>query len=83
MLNFINLISYNKNCEIRTHDYLIIKALIPYQRSISAHKLKLLGSRCDLYYSNMFFYPFAIVVHFGPLFFLFLHFHVIFEWFKT
>ena len=50
MLNFYQI---NRDCEIRTRDRLVIKALIPCQRTISTQKLKLLGevSRNDLYYS--------------------------------
>ena len=50
MLNFYQI---NKDGEIRTRDHLVIKALIPYQRTISTKKLKLLGevSWYDLYYS--------------------------------
>ena len=50
MLNFYEI---NRDDEIRTHDRLVIKALIPCQRTISTQKLKLLGevSKYDLYYS--------------------------------
>jgi len=43
----------NGDGEIRTRDRLVIKALIPCQRTISTQKLKLLGEvlRYDLYYS--------------------------------
>jgi hypothetical protein len=43
----------NGDDEIRTRNRLIIKVLIPYQKTNSAQKLKLLGdvSRYDLYYS--------------------------------
>jgi len=43
----------NEDGEIRTRDHLVIKALIPCQRTISTQKLKLLGevSGYDLYYS--------------------------------
>ena len=50
MLNFYQI---NGDGKIRTRDRLVIKALIPYQRTISTQKLKLLGkvSGYDLYYS--------------------------------
>jgi hypothetical protein len=43
----------NGDDEIQTRDRLVIKALIPCQRTISTQKLKLLGEvpRYDLYYS--------------------------------
>ena len=63
MLNFYQI---NEDSEIRTCDRLVIKALIPYQRTNSIQKLKLLGdvSRYDLYHSltiiftNFFWCPF-------------------------
>jgi len=50
MLNFYQI---NEDGEIRTRDHLVIKALIPCQRTISTKKLKLLGEvpGYDLYYS--------------------------------
>jgi hypothetical protein len=48
-----NFYQINSDDEIRTRDRLVIKALIPCQRTISTQKLKLLGkaSKYDLYYS--------------------------------
>ena len=50
MFNFYQI---NENSEIRTRDRLVIKALIPCQKTISTQKLKLLGefSKYNLYYS--------------------------------
>ena len=50
MLNFYEI---NRDDEIRTHDRLVIKALIPCQRTFLTQKLKMLGevSKYDLYYS--------------------------------
>jgi len=50
MLNFYHI---NEDGEIRTCDRLVIKVLIPCQRTNSTQKLKLLGEvpRYDLYYS--------------------------------
>ena len=49
MLDFYQI---NRGGEIRTRDHLIIKALIPCQRTISTQYLKLLGDvlEYDLYY---------------------------------
>jgi hypothetical protein len=49
----LNFYQINGDGEIWTHDRLIIKALIPCQRTISTQKLKLLGKvrKYDLYYS--------------------------------
>jgi len=49
----LNFYQINEDCEIRTRDRLIIKALIPCQRTNLTQKLKLLGEipRYDLYYS--------------------------------
>jgi len=49
----LNFYQINGDGEIRTRDRLVIKALIPCQRTISTQKLKLLGEvlRYDLYYS--------------------------------
>ena len=49
MLNFYQI---NKDGEIQTHNHLVIKALIPCQRTKSTKKLKLLGEilRYNLYY---------------------------------
>ena len=49
----LNFYQINRDGEIRTRDRLVIKALIPCQRTISIQLLKLLGeiSRYDLYYS--------------------------------
>jgi hypothetical protein len=46
----LNFYQINRDNEIRTHDCLVIKALIPCQRTNSTQKLKLLGkvSRYDL-----------------------------------
>jgi len=51
MLNFFYQI--NEDDEIRTRDHLVIKALIPCQRTISIQKLKLLSKipENNLYYS--------------------------------
>jgi hypothetical protein len=48
-----NFYQINGDGEIRTRDRLVIKALIPCQRTISTQKFKLLGEvpRYDLYYS--------------------------------
>jgi hypothetical protein len=48
-----NFYQINGDDEIRTRDRLVIKALIPCQKTISTQKLKLLGKapRYDLYYS--------------------------------
>ena len=50
MFNFYQI---NRDDEIRTYDRLVIKALIPCQRTNSIQNLKMLGevSRYDLYYS--------------------------------
>jgi hypothetical protein len=47
-----NFYQINKDGEIRTRDRLVIKALIPCQRTISTQKVKLLGeiSGYNLYY---------------------------------
>jgi hypothetical protein len=49
----LNFYQINGDGEIRTRDRLVIKALIPCQRTISTRKLKLLGEvpGYDLYYS--------------------------------
>jgi hypothetical protein len=49
----LNFYQINRDGEIRTRDRLVIKALIPCQRTISTQKLKLLGEvpGYDLYYS--------------------------------
>jgi hypothetical protein len=49
----LNFYQINGDGEIWTHDCLVIKALIPGQRTTSTQKLKLLGKvpRYDLYYS--------------------------------
>jgi hypothetical protein len=49
----LNFYQINEDDEIRTRDRLVIKALIPCQRTISTQKLKLLGEvpKYDLYYS--------------------------------
>jgi hypothetical protein len=49
----LNFYQINENDEIWTRDRLVIKALIPCQRTISTQKFKLLGEapRYDLYYS--------------------------------
>ena len=49
----LNFYQINRDGEIRTRDRLVIKALIPCQRTISTQKLKLLGEVLgyDLYYS--------------------------------
>ena len=49
----LNFYQINGDGEIRTRDRLVIKALIPCQRTISTQQLKLLGkvSGYDLYYS--------------------------------
>jgi hypothetical protein len=49
----LNFYQINENDEIWTRDFLVIKALIPCQRTISTQKFKLLGEapRYDLYYS--------------------------------
>ena len=49
MLNFYQI---NRDGEIRTHDRLVSKALIPCQKTISIQKLKILDkiSKYDLYY---------------------------------
>jgi len=51
MLNFYQI---NRNNEIQTRDRLVIKALIPCQRTISTQKYKLLSkiSIYNLYYSQ-------------------------------
>jgi hypothetical protein len=48
----LNFYQINRDCEIRTRNCLVIKALIPCQRTNSTQKLKLLGevTRYDLYY---------------------------------
>jgi hypothetical protein len=61
-----NFYQINENCEIQTRDYLMIKAMILYQKTISTQKFKLLGefSGYDLYYYltvsllNYYFYSF-------------------------
>jgi hypothetical protein len=54
----LNFYQINKDGEIRTRDRLVIKALIPYQRTISTQKVKLLDevSGYNLYYSLTFIY---------------------------
>ena len=49
----LNFYQINRDDEIRTRDHLVIKALIPCQRTISTQKLKLFGEvlEYDLYYS--------------------------------
>ena len=49
----LNFYQINKDSEIQIRDHLVIKALIPYQITISTQKFKLLGEvpRYDLYYS--------------------------------
>jgi len=49
MLNFYQI---NRDCEIRTRDCLVIKALIPYKRTNSTKKFKFLGKilKYNLYY---------------------------------
>jgi hypothetical protein len=49
----LNFYQINGNDEIQTHDRLVIKALIPCQRTNSTQKLKLLGEvlEYNLYYS--------------------------------
>jgi hypothetical protein len=49
----LNFYQINGDDEIRTRDHLVIKALIPCQRTISTQKLKLLGKvpGYNLYYS--------------------------------
>jgi hypothetical protein len=49
----LNFYQINESSEIRTHDHLVIKALISCQRTISTQKFKLLSEvpRYDLYYS--------------------------------
>ena len=49
----LNFYQINEDGEIQTRDRLVIKALIPYQRTILTQKFKLLGEvlRYDLYYS--------------------------------
>jgi hypothetical protein len=49
----LNFYQINRDSEIRTRDRLVIKTLIPCQRTISTQKVKLLGKipRYDLYYS--------------------------------
>jgi hypothetical protein len=49
----LNFYQINGDGKIRTRDRLVIKALIPCQRTISTQKFKLLGEvlRYDLYYS--------------------------------
>jgi len=49
----LNFYQINESSEIRTHDHLVIKALISCQRIISTQKFKLLSEvpRYDLYYS--------------------------------
>jgi hypothetical protein len=49
----LNFYQINGDDEIRTRDRLVIKALISYQRTISAQKFKLLGKvlEYNLYYS--------------------------------
>ena len=48
----LNFYQINKDSEIQIFDHLVIKALIPCQRTILTPKLKLLGEvpRYDLYY---------------------------------
>ena len=48
----LNFYQINRDGEIQTHDRLVIKALIPYQRTKSTKKLKLFGEilRYNLYY---------------------------------
>ena len=49
----LNFYQINEDGKIRTRDHLVIKVLIPCQRTISTQKLKLLGKipGYDLYYS--------------------------------
>ena len=47
MLNFYQI---NENGEIRTRNHLVIKALIPCQRTNSTQKFKLLGKIQDMIY---------------------------------
>jgi hypothetical protein len=49
----LNFYQINEDGEIRTRDRLVIKTLIPCQRTISTQKLKLLGKilKYNLYYS--------------------------------
>ena len=60
----LNFYQINKNNEIRTRDRLVIKALIPYQRTISTQKLKLLGE-----VSGYHLYYFLTILWFKLLFF--------------
>jgi hypothetical protein len=51
----LNFYQINRDGEIQTHNHLVIKALIPCQRTKSTKKLKLLGEilRYNLYYFLM------------------------------
>jgi len=75
MFNFYQI---NEDDEIRTRDCLVIKALIPYQRTISTKKLKLLGEvrEYNLYYSLTDFRFLEIVY---IIFFLYLVFCFVFD----
>jgi len=75
MFNFYQI---NKDDEIQTRDRLVIKALIPCQRTISTKKLKLLGEvrEYNLYYSLTDFRFLEIVY---IIFFLYLVFCFVFD----
>jgi hypothetical protein len=59
----LNFYQINEDGEIRTRDRLVIKALIPCQRTISIQLFKLLGevSIYDLYYSLTVKYVFFLL----------------------